>query len=106
MVNYLPVCVLTAIADAAHEPRPDSAEEARALWELVSVNPDALSSNARSIGLGVGIDHPLASIVTGALGATRHKHADFDVGGLSITAWLSSRAGTTPWLMTADAYRA
>ncbi len=168
--------VVTAIADAANEPRPDSAEDARALWELVGVNPDPLSSNALSIGLGVGVDHPLASILTshraaaepiiltlsqlkrwpidplptdrsafvvenpaivaaaasqawdgppiicssgrpsiavvsllrqlGALGALIHQHADFDVAGLSITAWLSSCAGTTPWLMTANAYRA
>lgn len=168
--------VVTAIADAADEPRPESAEDARALWELVGVNPDPLSSNALSIGLGVRADHPLASMLTvhsaaaepiiltlaqvkrwpvdplpadscafvvenpaiiaaaaaqawdgppiicssgrpsiavvsllrqlGALGATLHQHADFDVAGLSITAWLSSRAGTTPWLMTADAYRA
>jgi len=167
--------VIAAIADAAHEPRPNNAEDARALWELVGVNPDPLSSNALSIGLGVGADHPLAAILTshsaaaeptiltlsqikrwpidplpadrsafvvenpaivaaaasqgwdgppiicssgrpsiavvsllrqlGALGATLHQHADFDVAGLSITAWLSSRAGTTPWLMTADAYR-
>jgi uncharacterized protein (TIGR02679 family) len=167
--------VVTAIADAANEPRPDSAEDARALWELVGVNPDPLSSNALSIGLAVGADHPLAPILTshsaaaepiiltlsqikrwpidplpadrcafvvenpaivaaaanqawegppivcssgrpsiavvslvrqlGAHGATLHQHADFDVAGLSITAWLSSRAGTKPWHMTADAYR-
>jgi uncharacterized protein (TIGR02679 family) len=168
--------VVTAIADAANEPRPDSAEDARALWELVGVNPDPLSSNALSIGLAVGANHPLAPILTshsaaaepviltlsqikrwpidplrsdrcafvvenpaivaaaanqswdgppiicssgrpsiavvsllrqlGAHGAALHQHADFDAAGLSITAWLSSRAGTTPWLMTADAYRA
>ncbi|MGE0305707.1 MAG: TIGR02679 family protein [Acidimicrobiia bacterium] len=168
--------VVTAIADAANEPRPDTAEDARALWELVGVNPDPLSSNALSIGLAVRADHPLASILTshslaaepviltlsqikrwpidplsadrcayvvenpaivaaaasqawsgppiicssgrpsiavvsllrqlGANGATLQQHADFDAAGLSITAWLHSRAGTTPWLMTANAYRA
>lgn len=168
--------VVTAIADAASEPRPDSAEDARALWELVGVNPDPLSSNALSIGLGVGPDHPLGPILNthsavaepviltlsqirrwpidpippdrcvfvvenpaiiataasqlwngqpiicssgrpsiavvtllrqlGAHGAALHQHADFDADGLSITTWLSRHAGTTPWLMTADAYRA
>lgn len=167
--------VVTAIADAANEPRPESAEDARALWELVGVNPDPLSSNALSIGLAVRPDHPLAPILTshrsaaepviltlsqinrwpidplptdrsafvvenpaivaaaasqswdgppiicssgrpsiavvsllrqlGANGAALHQHADFDAAGLSITGWLGSGAGTTPWLMTAGAYR-
>ncbi len=56
--------VVTAIADAANEQRPDGAEDARAIWELVGVNPDPLSSKALSVGLGVGVDHPLASILT------------------------------------------
>lgn len=42
----------------------------------------------------------------GAGGAVCRQHADFDAAGLGITAWLADRAGTTPWLMTADAYRA
>jgi hypothetical protein len=41
----------------------------------------------------------------GAGGAACRQHADFDGAGLAITAWLADRAGTTPWLMTADAYR-
>lgn len=167
--------VVAAIADAANEPRPTSAEDARALWELVGVNPDPLSSTVLAIGLDAGIDHPLAStlashraaaepivltlsqlkrwpidplpvnrptfvvenpaiiaaaattgwegppivcssgrpsvaVVTllrqlGALGATLHQHADFDIAGLGITGWLSSHARSTPWLMTADDYR-
>jgi uncharacterized protein (TIGR02679 family) len=55
--------VLAAIADAAGEPRPMSAEDARGLWELVGVNPDPLSSNVLAIGLDAGVDHPLASIL-------------------------------------------
>src|SRR5690606_8754525 len=55
---------VAAIADAANEARPDSAEDARALWELVGVNPDPLSSNALSIGLAVGANHALAPILT------------------------------------------
>ncbi len=168
--------VVSAVADAADEPRPNSAEDARAMWERVGVNPDPLSSNVLSIGLVVGERHPLASILTshreaaepailtlsqirrwpidpiptdrcafvvenpaivaaaatqgwdgppiicssgrpsiavvalirqlGALGAPIHQHADFDAAGLGITSWLGNRAGTTPWLMTADAYRA
>lgn len=168
--------VVTAIADAANEARPSSAEDARAVWALVSVNPDPLSSNVLTIGLDVGVDHPLESVLAshraaaepiiltlsqlkrwpidplpvdrpafvvenpaiiaaaantgwdgppiicssgrpsiavvallrqlGALGAALHQHADFDTAGLGITTWLSSRAATTPWLMTADAYHA
>ena len=40
-----------------------------------------------------------------ASGATLLQHADFDASGLAITAWLSERAGTTPWRMTATDYR-
>lgn len=167
--------VVAAIADAAAEPRPEGAEDARTMWELVGVNPDPLSSNVLSLGLAVSEGHALAPILTshrteaepailtlsqirrwpidplpadrhafvvenpavvaaaasrnwdgppiicssgrpsiavvtllrqlGAHGATLLQHADFDAAGLSITAWLSDRAGTTPWLMTADAYR-
>ena len=43
---------------------------------------------------------------TRSRGAACRQHADFDGAGLAITAWLADRAGTTPWLMTADAYRA
>lgn len=38
-------------------------------------------------------------------GATALQHADFDPAGLSITAWLADRAGTTPWRMSAADYR-
>lgn len=38
-------------------------------------------------------------------GSVCRQHADFDVAGLSITGWLAERAGTVPWLMTADDYR-
>jgi uncharacterized protein (TIGR02679 family) len=54
---------------------------------------------------------PSIAIVTllrqlGGAGTTLAQHADFDAGGLSITAWLAARAGTTPWRMTAADYRA
>ena len=42
----------------------------------------------------------------GAQGAALLQHADFDAIGLGITAWLAARAGTTPWRMGADDYRA
>jgi uncharacterized protein (TIGR02679 family) len=42
----------------------------------------------------------------GGEGATVHQHADFDAGGLAITAWLTERAGTQPWRMGADDYEA
>jgi uncharacterized protein (TIGR02679 family) len=42
----------------------------------------------------------------GAGGAALRQHADFDPAGLGITAWLAARAGTVPWRMSADDYRA
>ena len=42
----------------------------------------------------------------GAAGAALRQHADFDPAGLGITAWLAARAGTIPWRMSADDYRA
>jgi hypothetical protein len=37
-------------------------------------------------------------------GARLRQHADFDLAGLGITAWLADRAGTVPWRMTAADY--
>jgi uncharacterized protein (TIGR02679 family) len=39
-----------------------------------------------------------------AAGAEVFQHADFDVAGLGITAWLAQRAGTMPWRMGATDY--
>jgi uncharacterized protein (TIGR02679 family) len=52
--------VTSAIADAAGLPRPATAEETRATWELVGVVPDPLSSNVLVLGLEVRHEHPLA----------------------------------------------
>jgi uncharacterized protein (TIGR02679 family) len=41
-----------------------------------------------------------------AAGATALQHADFDAAGLAITQWLTDRAGTSPWRMSAAEYRA
>ena len=41
-----------------------------------------------------------------AAGATALQHADFDAAGLAITQWLTDRAGTSPWRMSAADYRA
>ncbi|MGH8993815.1 MAG: TIGR02679 family protein [Acidimicrobiia bacterium] len=41
-----------------------------------------------------------------AAGARLAQHADFDVAGIGITAWLTERAGTTPWRMRAQDYLA
>ena len=54
---------------------------------------------------------PTVAVVTalrqlGAAGAALRQHADFDPAGLGITAWLAARAGTIPWRMSADDYRA
>ena len=53
---------------------------------------------------------PTVAVVTlirqlSAGGSTCRQHADFDAAGLGITAWMAERAGTVPWLMSADAYR-
>ena len=52
--------VVSAIADAAGEARPVTAEDTRLLWERVGVNPDPLSSTVLALGLAVGAGHPLA----------------------------------------------
>ena len=37
-------------------------------------------------------------------GTAVRQHADFDPAGLAITTWLTERAGTVPWQMTAKDY--
>jgi uncharacterized protein (TIGR02679 family) len=78
-------------------------------------NPSLISDAASGGWTGPPIvcssGRPSVAVVTlirqlGADGAACRQHADFDGAGLGITAWLADRAGTTPWLMTADAYRA
>jgi uncharacterized protein (TIGR02679 family) len=78
-------------------------------------NPSVISDAAARGWAGPPIvcssGRPSVAVVTlirrlGAKGAACRQHADFDGAGLAITAWLADRAGTTPWLMTADAYRA
>jgi uncharacterized protein (TIGR02679 family) len=78
-------------------------------------NPSLVSDAASGGWTGPPIicssGRPTVAVVTlirqlGADGAACRQHADFDVAGLGITAWLAERAGTIPWLMTADTYRA
>jgi uncharacterized protein (TIGR02679 family) len=78
-------------------------------------NPSLLSHAAASKWAGPPIicssGRPSVAVVTlirqlGAGGSICRQHADFDAAGLGITAWLAERAGSVPWLMTADAYRA
>lgn len=38
-------------------------------------------------------------------GATLLQHSDFDIAGIHIASWLQANARTTPWQMTATAYR-
>jgi len=77
-------------------------------------NPSLLSHAAADGRTGPPIicssGRPSIAVVTligqlGAEGSICRQHADFDAAGLAITAWLAERAGTIPWLMTADAYR-
>jgi uncharacterized protein (TIGR02679 family) len=76
-------------------------------------NPSLLSSAAGEKWTGPPIicssGRPTVAVVTlirqlSAAGSTCRQHADFDAAGLSITAWMAERAGTVPWLMTADVY--
>jgi uncharacterized protein (TIGR02679 family) len=76
-------------------------------------NPSLLSHAAAETWTGPPIicssGRPTVAVVTlirqlSAGGSTCRQHADFDATGLAITAWMAERAGTVPWLMTADAY--
>lgn len=51
---------------------------------------------------------PSVAVVTllRQLGPPVYQHADFDVAGVEITAWLSEHAGTIPWRMTSSIYLA
>jgi uncharacterized protein (TIGR02679 family) len=78
-------------------------------------NPSLISDAASGGWTGPPIicssGRPSVAVVTlirqlGAEGATCRQHAAFDGAGLGITAWLADRAGTIPWLMTANPYRA
>jgi len=76
-------------------------------------NPSLLSHAAAEKWTGAPIicssGRPTLAVVTlirqlSAGGSACRQHADFDATGLGITAWMAERAGTIPWLMTADAY--
>lgn len=77
-------------------------------------NPSLVAEAARTGWTGrpplvCSSGRPTVAVVTllrrlGAAGAELRQHADFDAAGLSITAWLAERAGTTPWRMTAADY--
>lgn len=86
----------------------------RSVHLYVVENPSVISDAASGGWTGPPIicssGRPSVAVTTlirrlGAEGAACRQHADFDGAGLAITAWLADRAGTTPWLMTADAYR-
>jgi uncharacterized protein (TIGR02679 family) len=78
-------------------------------------NPSRLAEAASRAWSGPPVvcssGRPTVAVVTllrqlGAAGAALRQHADFDRGGLGITAWLAERAGTVPWRMTRDDYLA
>ncbi|HEX3426970.1 MAG TPA: TIGR02679 family protein, partial [Acidimicrobiales bacterium] len=80
---------------------------------IVVENPsllrEAASGGWRGPPLVCSSGRPTIAVVTllrqlSARGATVRQHADFDVAGLAITAWLADRAGTIPWRMTAADY--
>lgn len=51
---------------------------------------------------------PSVAVVTllRQLGPPLYQHADFDVAGVEITAWLTEHAGSIPWRMTSSIYLA
>jgi uncharacterized protein (TIGR02679 family) len=75
-------------------------------------NPALIASAAAQRWNGPAIvcssGRPSVAVVTllRHLGTPSYQHADFDVAGVGITAWLSEHAGTIPWLMTSSAYLA
>jgi uncharacterized protein (TIGR02679 family) len=79
--------------------------------ENPSLIADAAGRGWRGPVLVCSSGRPTIAVLTllrqlGSEGATLHQHADFDPAGLSISAWLAQRAGTTPWRMTAGHYAA
>jgi uncharacterized protein (TIGR02679 family) len=94
-------------------------------WPLPALSPDAvgyvvenpslLAEAAAQPWAGPPLvcssGRPTVAVLTllrqlGAGGAVLRQHADFDRGGLGITAWLAERAGTIPWRMSSDEYLA
>jgi uncharacterized protein (TIGR02679 family) len=78
-------------------------------------NPSLVAEAARTGWTGPPLvcssGRPTVAVVTllrqlGADGCRLLQHADFDPAGLAITAWLAEHAGTTPWHMSTDHYRA
>lgn len=63
-------------------------------------HPPLVCSSGRPTVAVVTVVRQLASA-----GARVYQHADFDVTGVAITAWLAQRAGTVPWHMGSDDYR-
>lgn len=79
--------------------------------ENPSLIADAAGRGWRGPVLVCSSGRPTIAVLTllrqlGAAGATLYQHADFDPAGLSISAWLAQRAGTSPWRMTAGHYAA
>lgn len=102
--------VALTLANLRRWPRPPLPASQRA---FVVENPSLLAEAAASRWVGSPLicssGRPTVAVVTllrqlGAAGAPLYQHADFDPAGLSITAWLQQRAGTTPWRMTASDY--
>ena len=121
-VGHDPVaCYLRAMADAGEAAVLTLAQLRR--WPLAPLasqvcyvveNPSLVAEVAGRRRTGPPVvctsGRPAVAVVTalrqlGAAGATLRQHADFDPAGLAITAWLSARAGTLPWRMTAGDYR-
>ncbi len=102
--------VTMTLANLRRWPRPPLPPDRTA---FVVENPSLLAEAAGSGWDGPALicssGQPTVAVLTllrqlGAAGAPMYQHADFDPGGLAITAWLQQRAGTIPWRMTAADY--
>jgi uncharacterized protein (TIGR02679 family) len=104
--------VVLTLAQIRRWPLPPSPPDSAV---YVVENPSLIAEAARRGWSGPPLvcssGRPTVAVATllrqlGAQGAVLLQHADFDAGGLAITAWLAARAGTTPWRMTAGDYGA
>ena len=104
--------VVLSLANLRRWPRTPLPED---MGVYVVENPALLAEAAHLRWTGPPLvcssGRPTVAVVTllrqlGQAGARLYQHADFDPAGVAITAWLTERAGTTPWRMNSEDYLA